>query len=181
MAIEVLEKYVETCNESEEARDVFYADLDIDVPVMTEHFRDVSESAFLFWFAFDRQLEDGSYVVDRVLKANPVLSDGERRYLEQMRNTAVLPYEVLAVRPGESVVLRRLGAQEEIEVREIRASQTLKRWDLLVTRLNPLGPSGGPEIEMGALLMPPIAHAETAEVFCHGTGSLATRGSARSS
>jgi len=41
-------KYVETSNESEEARDVFYADLDIDVPVMTEHFRDVSESAFLF-------------------------------------------------------------------------------------------------------------------------------------
>ncbi len=38
-------------------------------------------------------------------------------------------------------------AVEEIEVREKTGSTTMKRWDLLVARLNPLGPTGGPEIE----------------------------------
>lgn len=82
MAIEVLDEYVESCDERLEAVDVFYGDFDLDVPAMTEHFRETSESAFLFWFAFDYQLDDGSYVVDRVLKANPVLPFGARRYLE---------------------------------------------------------------------------------------------------
>jgi hypothetical protein len=62
------------------------------------------------------------------------------------------------------VVLRALGAQEEVEVREKTASKTLKRWDMLVTRLNPLGPTGGPEIEMGAMLIPPMVQAEVTEL-----------------
>ena len=181
MAIEVLEQYVESCDERGEARNVFYGDLDLDVPAMTEHFRETSDSAFLFWFAFDYQLDDGSYVVDRVLKANPVLSTGERRYLEQMRTTAMMPYEVIAVRPGVSVVLRRLGAQEEIEVREKTASKTLKRWDMLVARLNPVGPSGGPEIEMGAMLIPPMVQEEIAEVVHHELGQATGRGRRRAS
>jgi hypothetical protein len=164
MAIEVLDKYVESCDERWEASDVFYRDLDLDVPTMADHFRETSESAFLFWFAFDYQLDDGSYVVDRVLKANPLLASGERRYLEQMRSTAMMPYEVTAVRPGASVVLRRLGTQKEIEVREKLGSQTLKRWDMVLARLNPLGPSGGPEIEMGLMPIPPMVREEIAEV-----------------
>lgn len=77
----------------------------------------------------------------------------------------MMPYEVVAVQPGVSVVLRGLGTQEEIEVREKTASRTLKRWDILVTRLNPVGSTGGPEIEMGAMLMPPSVQDEIAEVF----------------
>jgi hypothetical protein len=164
MAIDLIEQYVESCDERAEAKDVFYGDLDLDVPAMTDHFRDTSESAFLFWFAFDYQLEDGSYVVDRILKANPVLAWGERRYLEQMRTTAMIPHEVISVRPGVSVVLRRLGTGEEIEVREKTASKTLKRWDMLVARVNPVGPSGGPEIEMGAMLIPPMAQEEIEDI-----------------
>ena len=99
MAIEVIQRYVESCEERAEARDVFYAGLDLDAPTMTEHFRETSESAFLFWFTFDHQLDDGSYVVDRVLEANPLLSAGEHRYLEQMRTTAMMPYEVTACGP----------------------------------------------------------------------------------
>jgi hypothetical protein len=164
MAIELIEQYVEGCDERREAREVFYADLDPDVPAMNDHFRDTSESAFLFWFAFDYQLDDGSYVVDRILKANPLLAAGERRYFEQMRATVMMPYEVMAVHPGESVVLRRLGAQEEIEVREKTGSKTFQRWDMLVARLNPVGPSGGPEIEMGAMLIPPMVQEEITKV-----------------
>ena len=164
MAIELVENYVESCDERHQARNEFCGGLDLDVPAMTEHFRDTSDSAFLFWFAFDRPRDDGSWVVDRILEAHPLLSSGERRYLEQMRTTAMMPYEVIATRPGESVVLRRLGAQEEIEVREKTGSRVFKRWDMLVARLNPLGPTGGPEIEMGAMLIPRMVQKEIVEV-----------------
>ena len=86
-----------------------------------------------------------------------------------MRATAMMPYEVLAVRPGVSVVLRRLGTEEEIEGLEKSASKTLTRWDLLVARLNPLGPTGGPEIEMGAMLIASTAKERIAETFFVGT------------
>lgn len=167
MAIELVEDFVESCEERHEAKEEFCDGLDLDVPAMTEHFRDASDSAFLFWFAFDRPLDDGSWVVDRILEAHPLLSDGERRYLEQMRTTAMMPYEVLSTRPGESVVLRRLGAQQEIEVRERTGSRIFKRWDMLVARLNPLGPSGGPEIEMGAMLIPRMVQKEIVELVRH--------------
>lgn len=166
MAIEVLEQYLDRCDQQlQDAADLdFYGHLETDVPAMNEHFRETTDAAFLFWLAFDFQLDDGSFLVDRVLQANPLLSAGERRYLEQLRETAMAPYQVVAVRPGESVVLRRLGTREEIAVRERTASTTLKRWDMLVTRLNPAGPSGGPEIEMGAMLIPRLAQQEIEEI-----------------
>ena len=172
MAIELIEQYSERCDERHDAISVFRGDFDLDVPAMTDHFREISDSAFLFWFAFDFQLEDGSYVVDRILAANSVLSFGERRYLEQMRTTAIMPYEVIAVQPGVSVVLRRIGAQEEIEVREKSASTMLSRWDMLVARLNPIGPTGRPEIEMGAMLIPPMVKREIAKIVHDELGKL---------
>ncbi len=91
MAIELLDEYVASCDGRCKAFDDFYCDLDLDFPTMTDHIRETSKSAFLFWFTFDYELEDGSYVADRVLNANPLLLFGERRYLEQMRTTAMMP------------------------------------------------------------------------------------------
>ena len=119
-----------------------------------------SEFAFTFRLAFDYQLADGSYLVDRILKENTLLASGEQRYLEQLRGTALIPYEVLEVRPGASVLLRNLVNQETVEVREKTASKELKRWDILVARVNPLGPSGGAELEMGVIATAPVSHEE---------------------
>jgi len=79
MAIELIEQYVASCDKGHEARNAFCGGFDLDVPAMTDHFRETSDAAFLFWFAFDCPFDDGSYVVDRILKANPLLSTGERR------------------------------------------------------------------------------------------------------
>jgi hypothetical protein len=49
-----------------------------------------------------------------------------------MRTTAMMPYEVMAARPGESVVFRGIGDRKEIEVREKTASKTLTRWDMVL-------------------------------------------------
>lgn len=163
MANELIARYARHCEERADAEHVFNGHLEVDVPAMTEDFRLASSMAFEFWLVFDYQLEDGSFLVDQILKDNPLLSSGERLYFERMRSTAMLPYEVVSVRPGHSVVLRRLGDGEETEVREKMGSQSMKRWDLLVARLNPLGPSGGPEIEAGALLLPKLARDEIAE------------------
>jgi len=84
-----------------------------------------------------------------------------------MRETAMMPYEVVAVRPDVSVTLRRIGAREEVEVFEKSGSRTLHRWDMLVARLNPLGPTGGPEIEMGALFMSAMTCDEITELVQH--------------
>jgi hypothetical protein len=172
LAIERIEEHVESCDERCAAMNVFCGDFDLDVPAMTDHFREASESAFLFWFAFDFKLHDGSYIVDWILKANPSLPIGERRYLEQMRTTAMMPYEVIAARSGVSVVLRGIGGRKEVEVREKTASKTLRRWDMLVARINPAGPSGGPEIERGAMLVPHVAQQEIAEIVHHELGKL---------
>lgn len=165
MAIDVVEQYVAESRNHAAARNMFYGDLELEGTAIDDHFREASESAFLFWFAFDYRLDDGSYLVDRALKESPLLSQGERCYLEQLRGTAIMVYEVIATRPGESILLRRLDNQEEIEVRERTASVTMKRWDVLLTRLNPVGPSGGPEIEMGAMLIPPMVRDEIKEVL----------------
>ena len=41
---------------------------------------------------------------------------------------------------------------------------------MLVARLNPLGPTGGPEIEMGAMNIAPMDHEEIAAVVHHELG-----------
>jgi uncharacterized protein len=70
LAIGLLEQFVGASDAQQEARAIFCDDLDTDVPAMNEYFRDVSDSAFLFWFAFDCPLDDGSYLVDRILESN---------------------------------------------------------------------------------------------------------------
>ena len=160
MAIELMEQYGEYCSDRNDAMDVFFDGLDIDVPAMSEDFRAISDAAFLYWLVFDYELADGSLLVDRILKENTVLAAGEQRYLEQLRDTAMLPYEVLDVRPGESVLVRSLVTQEETEVREKTASKVLARWDLVVARINPLGPSGGAEFEAGAFFPAPLSYDE---------------------
>ncbi|MCA9185345.1 MAG: SEC-C domain-containing protein, partial [Planctomycetales bacterium] len=154
MAIDCLEQYVEHCDERADALTLFRAGLDVDAPAMKGDFQQASDQAFLLWFAFDYLLTDGCFVVDHALAANPLASPGERLYLEQMKQTAIAPYEVLSIRPGHSVTMRQVCGHREIEVREKTASHTLKRWDLLAVRVNPVGPTGGPEMEMGVLWLP---------------------------
>ena len=82
MAIETLQQYAGNCHERDQARDVFCGDFEAGVRTMTGHFREVSDAAFLFWFAFDYRLDDGSHLVNRVLNDQTIMSSGERRYLE---------------------------------------------------------------------------------------------------
>ena len=130
---------------TDEAIDIFWGDFEGtevsgDMLVQSEHSLDS-------WMWFDYRLPDGGCMLDRFLERDPALSSGERKYLEQMRETAVRLYEIEAVVPGASITLRDLLTGASVTVRELSGSRALKRWDVVAARVAPVGASGEPEID----------------------------------
>jgi hypothetical protein len=77
-------------------------------------------------------------LIDRFLQARgSLLPADERELVADWRRSSLGVYEVLSTRPGFSVLLR--GADGDVEVRERTASRSLRRGDLLLTRLLPTG------------------------------------------
>ena len=73
---------------ADEAIDIFWGDFEGtevsgDMLVQSEHSLDS-------WMWFDYRLPDGGCMLDSFLERDPALSSGQRKYLEQMRETAVL-------------------------------------------------------------------------------------------
>jgi hypothetical protein len=114
----------------------------------------MSGDAFDLWFWFDRPLDDGHLVVDRILEEEPSITAGERRFLELARDTCVRLYEVIDVSPVVSVTLRDALDSTRVSVHEKMGSRQLKRSDLLATRIIRPGASGQPEMEAGLLQIP---------------------------
>lgn len=110
-----------------------------------------SDAMFDGWLLFDRPFADGRRLVDRVLERP--LPPGERRYLEGMRASTVRLYEIVDVRPGRSITLHDLleGTRVTVNERSFSRQATVRDW--IGVRVNPLGPSGGPELELGALMI----------------------------
>ncbi len=116
---------------------------------LNEYQNGVSNDVFDMWFWFDRPLPDGGLVVDRLLRDDPPLSAGERRFLELIRGTCVRLYEVTDVHPGVSLTLRDVVGGGEVTVSEERGSRQLRRSDLLAARVISPGASGQPEMDAG--------------------------------
>lgn len=120
----------------------------------------MSQMAFDGWLFYDFQLDPGRHVVDVFLESAQGLSLPERRYLQAMKATAMRLYEIIDVRPGDSVTLRDLVGGEVVRVRERTASRMLQCWTWVAARVNARGPSGLPEFDSGVLPMPPMRHEE---------------------
>ena len=102
--------------------------------------------AFLYWFLFDFPLADGgATVAERYLESGPVMSAGERTWLERMRASAPHLYEIAEVRLEEGFTLRDVWSGEEVRVRERLGTHQLVQWDLMAARVI-TGPRGAPEI-----------------------------------
>jgi hypothetical protein len=115
-----------------------------------------STDAFDMWFWFDRPLDDGSLVAERLLDQDPSLPRGVRTYLDLARTTGVHLYEVEDVRPGVSLTLRDVLDEGRVTVREQLGSRTIRRAELLAARVIPRGVSGEPEMEAGLLNIPAL-------------------------
>lgn len=142
--------------EDDEAFDEFWGERADGEDELDESFDQVSTDAFEMWFWFDRPLDDGRLVVDRVLEEDAAITAGERRYLELARETCMRLYEVADARPGSSVTLRDVLDEALVTVHEERGSRQLGRSDLLAARVIHSGVSGQPEIEAGPLLIVPL-------------------------
>ena len=116
-----------------------------------------SQAAFLEWFAFDFLLATGQTIVDLFLERHgDRLRSGELRYLERLRRTHLRPYEVVAVKVDEALVLNDLWANKRIRVRERAGTHQVVQWDVIAARIM-LGPRGDAEIEGSPYLYPPSA------------------------
>lgn len=114
------------------------------------------------WFAFDCELDDGSYVIDEFL-VQAQLNGGERSFLTAMRKSSMHLYEVTEVVPGTSLTLRDLVEGDVVTVHERSGSRTLVRHDCLAARILPRGCSGQPEVERGLLPIPSLLREEVLE------------------
>jgi hypothetical protein len=146
-----------TPEEDEEAFDAFWGEhLDDKRSDELDEDQDrMSTDVFDMWFWFDRPLEDGRLVVDRLLAEDPALTAGERRYLELARGTRMRLYEVIDARPGVSLTLQDVLDETRVTVHEKMGSRQLKRSDLVAARIIRPGVSGQPEVEAGLL---PMSH-----------------------
>lgn len=135
----------------DEARDRFWGDKrSVREQWRDDHLLEMAEIVFQWWFFFDEVL-DGETLAEDVLAHEQDLRPGERRYLEMGRESAMRLYEVVAVEPGASIMLRDIILGSEICVRERSASRSIHTWDLVAARIFSKGTSGQPEIDGGML------------------------------
>jgi len=140
--------------EDDAALDEFWVDEPEGADDLDETLSQMSTDAFDMWFWFDRPLDDGRLVVDRLLAEDPSITAGERQFLDLARNTCMRLYEVVDARPGVSLTLRDLLDDAEVTVHEEMGSRQLKCSDLLAARIIRPGISGEPEMEAGLLPLP---------------------------
>ena len=111
------------------------------------------QPCFESWFCFDRPLTDGRTPAQHLL-AGP-LPSGQAAWLQAMSCSFMRLWEIVDIRPGLSITLEELLTQERVVVRERTFSRQATLHDTVAARVNPLGPSGGPEIEAGMLPITP--------------------------
>jgi hypothetical protein len=121
---------------------------------LASQWKNHSEAAFNLWFAFDRALQDGSFVVDNFLedsKYNRKLSSGERDFLLSLKMTSMHLYEVVDLVPGVSVTFLDLIDGGKVTVQERTGSRNMCRYEWYAVRINSRGPSRGFEMESGLM------------------------------
>lgn len=93
-------------------------------------------SRALEFFVHDYPLPDGQRVIERfIAEQGKRLSSDERALLNDWLHSLPAVYEVTEVRRGEGMRLRDLLSGEEFDVRAVRGTEQVSRWDLLFTRV----------------------------------------------
>jgi hypothetical protein len=110
----------------------------------------MSDDTLMPWLLYDAPVGDGPPLVDQLLGSSPTLSRGERNYLVHMRASSLRLYDVLAVRPAQSITVRDVVGDEDIIVAEAHAPCDLKAGDLLAARVVP-NEEGRLDIDGGSL------------------------------
>ena len=95
---------------------------------------------FTEWYFLDYFLDDGRRIAEIFLQEmGDEVSSLERRALEDRLSSSPALYEVLEVEPGKGLRLKDIFSGEEYDVKERRGSRSLYKWDLVFTRVVPMG------------------------------------------
>jgi len=116
----------------------------------------IAESHLFFegWFLCDFVLRGGRTAADIFLEREGArLRSGERRYLERASLAHLRPYEVVGIKPGESLDLLDLWTGQRIQVEERLGTHQLAQWDILAARIL-LGAGDRPVIDGSAYIYP---------------------------
>ena len=105
--------------------------------------------AFQCWSFFDTRDDDGTCVAEVALEETGLLAHGERAFVKAALGVRMRLYEVASVAAGETLTLRDVLDESVRTVRERTASRTLRQWDVIATRVFPVGSSGQPELDGG--------------------------------
>ncbi|MFH1154460.1 MAG: SEC-C domain-containing protein [Pseudomonadota bacterium] len=138
----------------DEAMNMFWNDLEQNLPQLDDYVHFMSESMFDFWFCFDFKTDDDRPLFHYFLDGSPSLTKGELSFINMAGKSCVRLYEAVEVIPGKSITLKDLISGRVTEVREIRGSQSMKRHEILAARIMPVGASGRPEMDGGLFLFP---------------------------
>ncbi|MBI4745045.1 MAG: SEC-C domain-containing protein [Deltaproteobacteria bacterium] len=103
-------------------------------PVVMDE-EDIEFGVFLDWFIHDFLLKSGKTVVEEFYQENfRRISGEEKAVLESEMLSYLSVYEVAAVVPDEGLMLHDLITGEEFEVKDVRGSRSLVRWDIVIAR-----------------------------------------------
>ena len=117
--------------------------------VVDEELRRTADLTFDGWYWYDRVTANGQTPAEMLLARK--LPDGPHAYLERLAGTVMELWEVLDSQPGVSMKLRSAANRREVDVFAPHASHALAPGAMLAARINPLGTSGKPEIDLGCV------------------------------
>ncbi len=137
------------------AMDMFWDDLkEKSSQLDDEYVHLTSKTMFEFWLCFDFKTDKEKPLLHYFLKKGPNLTKGEQGFLNMASRSCVRLYEAVKVIPGKSITLKDLINGQVTEVREISGSQSMKRHEIIATRIMPVGASGRPEMDGNVFLFP---------------------------
>lgn len=104
------------------------------------HLSQSEQVHFTEWYFLDYFLDDGRKIAEIFLQElGDELSSLEREALEERLSSSPALYEVLEVEPCKGLRLKDIFSGEEYDVKERRGSRSLYKWDLVFTRVVPMG------------------------------------------
>ncbi len=94
------------------------------------------KGSFTEWFIIDYLSPSGKTILEKFYSEMfNKLTDEEKKMLESHMTTCMSMYEVLDVREGSGLRLKEMFTGREMDVLEIKGSQKLVKWDIIMVRI----------------------------------------------
>lgn len=118
---------------------------------------------FDFWTLLDFPCRENLTIAGLFLQRHGrQLTQGQRDFVSVLQDSAIRPYEIRSVYPGQGLEVTDLRSNARLRVQERSATATLVQWDILCTRLVPC-PDGHHEMHGGLFQFPSRFKAELME------------------